>query len=161
MRRRSTGGSALRNGAGQSTTASSENSRPRSCHQHDFHGRWSRRAARVPRLKIAVADAPDSAIFPTGWSRRAAGVTTGKEDRTRPHLFPAAGHAHEALHWGQRRRVPAIICDKCGLTRLYTGGNGGASRRSFATNVDLLHILLGRPWWPPAKCSVCRVERRV
>ncbi len=119
----------MRNGAGQSTTASSENSRPRSCHQHDFHGRWSRRAARVPRLKIAVADAPDSAIFPTGWSRRAAGVTTGKEDRTRPHLFPAAGHAHEALHWGQRRRVPAIICDKCGLTPHFARSALVASRK--------------------------------
>jgi len=58
--------------------------------------------ATVARLKIAAADAPAPPYFHAGWSRRAAGHTTGKEDRTRPLFFPVANADGEALHWGQR-----------------------------------------------------------
>jgi len=44
-----------------------------------FHARWSRRAARVPRLKIATADAAGSPIFTRDGRGAARGVTTGKK----------------------------------------------------------------------------------
>jgi len=54
---------------------------------------------------------------------------TGKEDRVRPRLFPVAGRARAALHWGRRRRPRRGIWDKCGLTPHFAGSALGASHK--------------------------------